>query len=316
MTRTAAVVCAAGIGDALIMMIASHQLQKQGYEVTTFSNYLGDFQEWVQSYQFSEHPSMDQIEKVFAKFDVLFLQHENSDRARAIFDLRKKGVIKELYCFYNNYRTTKHDPLNPEYDFAFDESQPMADNLAIAMQKIFKLDNPSKEVGLCPPEHLVHRHFEKRVCFHPTSSSSQKNWPAKKFLKLARKLQYKGYQPAFLVSPKERKDWTWVIDEGFDLPLVPSLADLANYIYESGYFIGNDSGPGHLASCLHIPLLILAPLKQSISHWQPGWKKADIILPPSWAPNLKGFRLRESNWHLFVSVSKVLSRFKNLTSSK
>lgn len=313
--KKAAVVSAAGIGDALIMMIASYNLQKAGYEVTTFSNHLASFGAWFKDFTFAKQPKVEEFAATFSKFDSLFLQHENSHRARAIFSLRKSHPDLEVYCFYNNYRSSKHEALDPKFDFALDESRPMAENLAEAMQSILGLKAPEKGIGMTAPEGLMHRRFENRVCIHPTSSSSLKNWSPNKYLKLARKLQYRRYQPSFLVSPDERKDWLWVLNHGFDLPLIPTLADLANYVYESGYFIGNDSGPGHLASYLDVPLLILAPLKQSISHWQPGWRKADIILPSTWAPNMKGLRLRENNWQMFVSVARVFSQFKNLTNS-
>lgn len=309
-----AVVCAAGIGDALNMMIASHALQQMGHFVTTFSDILHSFGPWLKNFQFQKHPSIEKMAETYLSFDAIVLQHENSPRAYQIYDLKQQGL--HIFCFYNNYRKTKHPPIDPNFDFDFDESIPMAENVAKSMQKILQQKKLSKEIGMTPPDSVRYQAFSKRVVIHPTSSSTSKNWSKTKFCKLARKLQRKGYHPSFIMAPQERTNWLDLYDLGFDLPFLPTLYHTANYLYESSYFIGNDSGPGHLASYFHLPSIILAQFPQSISHWRPGWKEAKILLPSRWAPNLKGFRLREKNWQLFLSVSRVLKNFNYLTYSK
>jgi len=313
--KTVAVICAAGVGDALIMLIASHHFQQAGYAVTTFTHHLAGFGPWLKDFTFQRTPDIEEYAKVFAPFDLVIHQHENSQRAKALFDLRGKGVLKKLIVFYNNYRTTKHAPLHPEFDFAFDESRSMAHNVAAATQKLLHLPAPSKEIGMTIPEGLIHRRYSRRVVIHPTSSTPKKNWWPKKFEALARKLRSRGYEPVFTVSKEERPHWLALQELGFGVPLITSLADLAKLIYESGYFIGNDSGPGHLASYLQIPSIILAPLKQSITHWRPDWLPSKVLLPLDWIPNLKGFRLREEKWQLFISVGRVLRTFHSLPSA-
>lgn len=306
MKKKVAVVCGAGLGDALIMMIASHAFQEAGYEVCTFTRHLSSFGKWFEGFKFylPDHP--DRWEEALTGYDTVVLQHENSLRAQTICSLHQKGVIKRLIVFYNNYRYEKHGPLRPESDFAFNESESMAKNVSLAIQKIFSLSTPSKEIGLKIPAGLVHKKHPKRVVIHPTSSSPKKNWFPRKFLKLSRKLQSLGYQVVFAVSTNERPDWLFVEKEGIGLPLLSRLEDLAHLLYESGHFVGNDSGPGHLASYLQIPSVILAIFRQSISHWRPDWLPSTVLLPPKWAPNLKGLRLREQKWQYFISVRKVL----------
>ncbi len=70
-----------------------------------------------------------------------------------------------------------------------------------------------------------------------------------KFLKVAAWLSREGYDPVFTVAPYEQSEWSG--------PLFPQLEDLASFLYESGAFLGNDSGTGHLASLLKIPHLII-----------------------------------------------------------
>lgn len=58
-SKTAAVLPSKGIGDALLMMIASHQLLLQGFEVTTFHEKLFELQTWFkEGHRFAKRPDL------------------------------------------------------------------------------------------------------------------------------------------------------------------------------------------------------------------------------------------------------------------
>jgi ADP-heptose:LPS heptosyltransferase len=76
--------------------------------------------------------------------------------------------------------------------------------------------------------------------------------------------------------------------------------------------IGNDSGIGHLASCLNLPTLIICRSKIAAPFWRPGWTSGEVILPPAWIPNLKGLRFRDKYWQKSITVPKVLKSFNLL----
>lgn len=303
-----AVVSGEGMGDSMIMMIAAHQFVLQGFEVDFFTNHLHSFGPWLDQVCFRQLFDKEFTEESLWGFDTIIMHHENTLRAQSIHRLREKG--KTVYAFYNNYHPNKHPPLDAEFDFSFSQQKTMAQCVAEATAKILDLPYPSMEIGMKIPEELVFRKNKRKVLLHPTSANPLKNWSKKKFIRLAKKLRKEGFQPTFIVSPKERKDWLFVLDLGFDVPLLPRLSDLAGLTYEAGFFIGNDSGPGHLASYLQIPNLILAQRKNSIFHWRPGWLQGPLLLPPKWTPNIKGLRLRENKWQFFVPVSKVLKTFQ------
>lgn len=309
--KKVAVLPGLGVGDAIIMMIAAHHYQKAGYEVTIFSNPMITFSDWFNGFSFLQRPSMEDFYEVFSQFDITLLQHENSDRAKYLYSLHQEGKLKQLITFYNNYRTSKHFPLKEKSDFAFDESKSMVDNVVDALKELLPSLSITKEIGLQIPKSLKYQRFINRVIIHPTSSLNEKNWSKSKFFHLAKKLISKGYRPAFCVSPKERPDWIQAQEYGIDVPLTAKLSDLAKLLYESRFFIGNDSGPGHLASYLNIPSIIFAP-KPCIQHWMPGWKPAQLIKPPQWIPNIKGLRLREKKWQFFIPVSKVIKIINKL----
>jgi heptosyltransferase III len=308
-----AVVPGQGLGDSLIMMIAAHQFFLQGYSVVHFTDHLQSLGQWLPHISFQKHPYSDEIEKTFYDFDTIVLHHDNTPLSCKIYGLKKKG--KKVFSFYNNYKEEKHPPLDSHFDFAFSNRKSMAECVAESCAKIFDLPFPSLEIGMAIPRELTFRKNPKKILLNPTSGNPLKNWPQKKYVRLAKVLMQKGYSCTFVVSPKERSEWMFSLDLGIDLPLLPSLSNLAALIYEAGFFIGNDSGPGHLASYLQLPHLILAQRKASITHWRPGWYRGKLLLPPSWPPNFKGMRLRDRYWQMFLSVSKVLNTFKEYETS-
>ena len=302
-----AVICGEGLGDSLIMMIAAHQFTLKGHEVTLFTNHLHSLDSWIGRVSFGRLFDAKKAEETLSEFDTLIVQHENTPRAAASHALKNK---KTVFTLYNQYKKGKHAPLDPEHDFNFSQKKPMAESVADAIEKILDLPFPPMDIGMRIPEHLIFRKNKRRVLLHTMSADPIKNWPKAKYIRLAKKLLKEGYHPTIIVSPKERDEWLFAQSHGIDVPFFPQLSDLASLMYESGYFIGNDSGPGHLASYLQIPNIILSHGK-SISHWRPAWFQGPLLLPPKWAPNFKGLRLRENRWHLFVSVSKVLNTFYN-----
>lgn len=308
-----AVVCGEGVGDLLLMMIACQEFKKAGYDVTIFSQHLDSFGRWFEGFSSRPHIPTEEYREVFPGFDLVLVQHENSARAKTLCLLREEKIVPHLIVFYHQYQESKHGPL-AKTDFAFDYKKSAVENISFAMQKIMGLPTPPKENGLKVPPHLVHKKYPKRVIIHPTSSNEHKNWLPSKFVSLAKKLRAKGFQPVFTVSKKERPDWLYLQEIGIDVPLLLSLDELAQKIYESGFFIGNDSGPGHLASYLQIPLITISALQSGIYHWKPGWLEGPVILPPTWTPNLKGLRLKETKWQHFITVKKVLNSFDKLIS--
>ena len=184
----------------------------------------------------------------------------------------------------------------------------MADNIARAIAQLLKKQTGSKDNGITVPHGLIHRYYGQRVVIHPTSSLQSKNWHRSSFLKLAHSLEKKGFEPVFVAGPQERGEWK-------DSPPFASLSDLARFLYESGYVIGNDSLIGHLASNLGVPTLIIADNAERMRLWKPGWFPGKVVTPPSWVPNGKLLRLREKYWQHFVTQHKVLSVFDQLARS-
>lgn len=280
--------------------MAAHSLRKQGWAPTVFSPHLHKFGKWLEPGHYVPHAK--NWTSSLEEFDAILLQHDNTARARLITSLRKTG--RSLFIFYTNYRTTKHDPLDKNCDFAFDETKNMVENTKSAIRYLFNIESDGKNT-LSPLAHLQHQHNQKRILIHPTSTVKRKNWSKQRFLRLSHLLKKKGHEPAFILSPQERSDWP----PSIFAPHFETLEELASFMYQSKAFIGNDSGPAHLASYLSLPSCIVCEGSQ-MPLWSPGWHPPTLLTPPRWVPNIKGMRLRETKWKYFIPVRKVLNAFE------
>ena len=305
--QTAAVLPALGIGDALLMMIASHQLKMEGYRVTTFHNALPELSSWFPGHDLRPLPPQEKLLDTLASFDMILVENDNSPKIKQLLDASRNS----LSIFYPTYSPSKHAPLSP-LDRIFDKDLPMAVNIAEAIASLIDLPTPSKENGLSPLPHLLHRAKKEQVILHPTSRETTKNWKSSGFLAVARELKARGMFPLFCVGPNERADWKFVESQGFALADLPTLSALAALVYESGFVIGNDSLIGHLASNLEVPNVIIAGDEKRMRLWRPGWLKGQLVLPPPYLPNWKFLRLKENHWQHFISPGKVLNCFDEL----
>jgi heptosyltransferase III len=305
--QTAAVLPALGIGDALLMMIASHQLKIEGYRVTTFHHALPELAPWFPGHDLQPLPAQEKLLDVLASFDRIFVENDNSPLIKQLVNAYRNS----LSIFYPTYSPPKHAPLS-SLDRTFDKNLPMADNIAEAVASLIGHPISSKENGLSPLPSITHRAKKQQVILHPTSRETAKNWKASGFIAVALKLKDRGMLPVFCISPNERPNWQFVESQGFTLADLPNLSALAALIYESGFVIGNDSLIGHLASNLQIPNVIIANDEKRMRLWRPGWLKGQLVLPPPYLPNWKFLRLKEKHWQHFISPGIVLRHFDKL----
>lgn len=309
--RKAAIVCAQGLGDALLMMIVAHQFKLSGYQPTVFHNHAKELTSLFKDVCILPHPSLDQLEETLTSFEHVIIENDHSKRAYDLFGLREEKKLNNLTFFFPTA-----SPKFQEGDFLFDPHLPIASNICRACQAILQMQNVNKENGIHIPKG-VQRRFSKRIVIHPTSNDTKRNWFSSQFLALAHRLQNEGYSISFSVSPSERVDWLHVEAQGFQLPFFSDLSQLSAYLYESGFFIGNDSGIGHLASNLGIPTLTISGNPKRARLWRPDWHIGHVVTLGFPLPNFKGLYLpiRENFWQHFISVSRTLNAFYKLRDS-
>jgi heptosyltransferase-3 len=302
--KTIAIFPSKGIGDALLMMISAYSHHQNECKVTVYHDQYKSLQKLFPYCIFKNRSNLIPKKELFS-YDRLLLQYDNSEFAKKLVLLRNKDSLN-LFILYPTYQQKKHTPLTAK-DFVC-KRKPIAHNISDACIELFshELNN---EIGLDIPSNLTKNKYPKRIVIHPSSSDKKKNWNPKKFIFLAQKLRSKGFNPVFCVSPSERKEWLFVQKYNFDLPLFPTFFDLSCFLYETKYFIGNESGPGHLASYLKMPSTIIASDPKHMKLWRPGWFNNSVVFPPNWTPNIKFLRLRANYWQNFISTNKVLSTF-------
>ena len=304
--KTAAVIPSTGIGDALLMMVASHALLKKSYEVTTYHRRLQEMQEWFVGHQFKPTFSLDDLQGC----DLIILQNNNSKRVSELIEARTNHTLKHLSIFYPTYKKGKHPPLS-KTDRVFDGKKTMVENIASETAALLQEEASSTDNGLIVLKELTHRLHPNRIVIQPLSTDPKRTWLSSRFIKLAKKLRGKGFEPIFTLTPNQQADPRWQ-ESGIEIPSFKSLSELTSYVYESGFVIGNDSLLPHIASNLNIPHLVIGHLEDHMRLWQPGWLKGKLIMPPSWAPNIKFFRSRDTHWKQWITVREVLRGFDKL----
>lgn len=296
-----------GLGDGLISFILSSNLVREGCRVVSYHPFLKGLQEWFPSFEIKKFPEIDHLSEELGQFDRFYIFFEKSPWMSQIIHYcqthhpEKTTIINPIATPKTNY---------PYWENAqFNGTQPFVDNLEKFCREILKHTHPTKENGIIPPAKYLKGKYPKRVVLHPTSSRPGKNWPQEKFLALAEKLRQKGYEPYFILTKEERKEWQ------VGTPICPEftgISEMAGFVYESGFMIGNDSGIGHLASCLGLPTLTICRSKMSSAFWRPAWSKGIVLCPPSWIPNIKGLRWRDKHWKQWIGLSKVTKAFEAL----
>ncbi len=99
------------------------------------------------------------------------------------------------------------------------------------------------------------------VVIHPGAGSPDKCWPAERFAELAGRLAAAGRPVRFVVGEVERERWSPTtvaqLAAVAEVRRPATLPDLLGELAGAGQFVGNDSGPAHLAGILGVPTLAL-----------------------------------------------------------
>jgi len=142
-----------------------------------------------------------------------------------------------------------------------------AEHLASAM---FWLGVPMQEIprarlfAAAPPQSKPY------VVIHPFAATPEKTWAAERFAEVARKLS--GFDIFFLAGPGD--DATPF--EGFNIWKNEPLARVKSLISGASLFIGNDSGPAHIAAAFGVPVVVLFGSSDPLA-WSP-WRTESHVL--------------------------------------
>ncbi len=278
--KLVAVYAASGLGDAVLAAQLARQLREQGHHLTLYSSVLGSMALWFPEVVIKPYPDLSKLDAELKAYDHIIAADYTP--------------VRQFYQSDEKVSILSHSK--------FDKKQPMLRNL---LQQAHRLWDTSLEPlpAFKPPSKLKLREYPQRVILHPTSGAERRNWPAEKFVKLALQLKQNGFSPVITVSINESPDWQWVEDHGVPLKAFSTLDDTAAFYYESGYFVGNDSGGGHLASLLGVPTVTLCARLSYLRLWKPGWAPGIVVAP---FISLPGSHLKQRFWKKLLTVGQVI----------
>src|ERR1700733_440213 len=145
-----------------------------------------------------------------------------------------------------------------------------AEHLASAM---FFLGVPQTEIPRARLFAEPHYRPGPYAVLHPFASETGKTWPRENFLALAKHLNdYLGIEPLFVAGANEDLSpfGEHTCFQGAPLEEVKSLAAGA------ALFIGNDSGPAHIAAAFGRPVVVLFG-SSDLDNWRP-WRTENVAL--------------------------------------
>lgn len=126
-----------------------------------------------------------------------------------------------------------------------------------------------------------------RVLIHPGSGGSDKRWPAENFEILIATLQAAGHTVNVVLGEVEQETWPQDLlqrwSERYGAEPIKSLATLGTRIATSDLYVGNDSGPTHLAAQMGVPTVAMfGPTCPAV--WGPRGPAVTILAPPNPVP--------------------------------
>ena len=103
---------------------------------------------------------------------------------------------------------------------------------------------------------------------HPTAAASYKTWHAQGFVTVARHLRDKhGLEPVFIGSAAD----DMAPFQGFGCVQGAPLGEIKSLLKDAALFVGNDSGPAHIAAAFGVPVVVLFGRVEHQTTWAP-WK--------------------------------------------
>lgn len=312
MRPKAAVFCHNGLGDGINLLVLSNNLHLNGYEVMTYQNVIGTMQNWFPHLPVQPYPPIEEIPHILRTYELFFVAwNDSSDFTKQLIQEGKRRFPEQMKVIY--LYPSRHIVNETYYsDCLTNPSVSIAQNMRSLCEQVLHLPKSTKNAGIIAPTRLTHKKYPKRVAFHPTSGRPAKNWPKEKFIKLALHLKSEGFQPVFIPGVQHAADWSDLPSLGLEVEHFANLDELSEFLYESGYLIGNDSGLGHLASALGIGTMTLCRRKALAKLWAPSFSPGVVVTPSSLIPNIRGLRLRDRHWSRFITVNMARRGFERL----
>jgi heptosyltransferase-3 len=148
-----------------------------------------------------------------------------------------------------------------------------AEHLASAM---FYLGVPVQEIPRANIGAAARTATPPYCVIHPVAATPSKTWPASHFLTIAEYLRTNGIEPVFIGAATD--DLTPF--SGYRTLQGSSLTDVKALLSAASLFLGNDSGPAHMAAAFGLPVVVLFG-DSDPAIWGPWRTASEILRHPS-----------------------------------
>ena len=213
---------------------------------------------------FEGNPDVDAISSGAAAADLALNLHGGT---RSILLTLKASLKSGLRAGFAHHR----------YSFLYSDKIPRAQEILAVERRVhtaehlasamFWLGVPKTEI---PSAKLVAETPEPGpyAVIHPFASAADKTWPAERFVEVARKLQ----NPVILAGPDDDASPFAQFRVWKNEP----LARVKNLMAGASVFVGNDSGPAHIAAAFGVPAVVLFGSSDPVT-WAP-WRTESQVL--------------------------------------
>jgi heptosyltransferase III len=144
-----------------------------------------------------------------------------------------------------------------------------AEHLASAM---FYLGVPQSEIPRARLFAAPYSRSSPYAVLHPMASSPEKTWPRENFLAVAKHLGDLGIEPLFVAGADDDLS---AFSEHCCFQGAP-LEEVKSLIAGATLFVGNDSGPAHIAAAFGRPVVVLFGTSD-VENWRP-WRTENVVL--------------------------------------
>ena len=122
------------------------------------------------------------------------------------------------------------------------------------------------------------------VVVHPGSGAAHKCWPAERFLALIDRLRRSGRDVRVLLGEVELEKWDRATIDRFTSSAAPArpatYVELHDELTRAAAFVGNDTGPTHLAGIIGVPTVALFG-PSNPTHWRPLGPNVQVLHSPN-----------------------------------
>jgi heptosyltransferase III len=110
---------------------------------------------------------------------------------------------------------------------------------------------------------------------HAVAATPEKTWHAEGFLAVARRLREFGLEPVFIGT---KTDNLSAFDGHRTMAGAP-LAEVKALLAQASFFVGNDSGPAHMAAAFGLPVVVIFGASNA-AIWGPWRTPSEIVTAP------------------------------------